>query len=148
MQTDFLAQFNGDVSAMNEDQKALPSTWRPSSTQARSSEKFLTTEYAKLQERHADLMKQLKTTRDQRIKQIEGDNKNGFLSVIKELERRDQQEREGRQIELVKLAGKKEYVRLGRPQTFADGNADNPILSADTVDLGREDEPGVESDGD
>lgn len=145
MQRDFLHQFGGDVSQMSDDQKDFSLNLETQLNAARQGEQSRTTEYVKLEDRHADLMKALKTTRDQRIKQVDTAMKDGFLSVIKALSTRDEQERQGRQIELVKLAGKKEYVRLGRPQTYEDGADDNPILSADTVDLGREEEPGVES---
>lgn len=148
MQRDFLAQFGGDVSQMDDSQKEFSLNLETQLNVARQSEKALTGEYAKLQERHADLMKQLKSTRDQRIKQIEGDNKNGYLSVIKWLSARDVQEAQGRQMELIKLAGQKEYHRLGQPVAYEDGEMDNPILSAETVDLGPEGEAGVESSDD
>lgn len=140
IQKSFLGQFAGDVSRMEDDQKELAMNIEGQLSNARLAEKNLTNEYAKLQERHSDLMKTLKSTRDQRVKQIETLNQNGFLPVIKALASRDEQERQGRQIELVKLAGKAEYVRLGRPRTYDDGADDNPILSAETVDLGREGE--------
>lgn len=111
---------------------------------AKRNEQDRTTEYVKLQERHNDILKSLKSTRDQRIKQIENMNKDGYLSVLKDLSKRDEQEKQGRQIELVKLAGKKEYNRLGRPTKYEDGSEDSPILSADTVDLGPEDPGDVE----
>lgn len=148
MQRSFLDQFGGDPKQMNDSQREQVLQMESQLNIARQAEKNLTGEYAKLQERHADLLKQLKTTRDQRVKQIEGENKLGFLHVIKELSRRDQQELQGRQMELFKLAGQAEYRRLGHPVPYEDGNEDNPILSADTVDLGRDAGPDVESSDD
>jgi len=136
MQRAFLDQFGGDPRRMNDAQRDTTIQMESQLNIARSAEKNLTGEYAKLQERHADLLKNLKTTRDQRVKLIEGENKLGFLSVIKELQRRDQQELQGRQMELVKLAGRAEYKRLGTPVVYENGDTDNPILSADTVDFG------------
>ena len=75
---------------------------------SRSAESSRTSEYVKLQERQDALMKSLKSTRDQRIKELEKSDMN-FISVIKSLTNRDVQEREGRQMELMKMAGKKEY---------------------------------------
>ena len=95
-----------------------------------------TNEHLKLVERHESLAKQLKATRDQRVKEFEdAASKTSWLGVIKSLSEKDNQEREGRYIRLTDLAGKKEYDRLGGQHTYEDGTVDRPILSADTVDL-------------
>lgn len=114
---------------------------------AKQDEIARTAEYTKLHERHEALMKSLKGQRDQRINKIQ-DSKVNFLSVLKDLANRDVQRREGRQMELIKLAGKAEYERLGRPHTYEDGNEDSPILSADTVDLGPAETAEKDADGD
>jgi hypothetical protein len=82
-------------------------------------------------------MKSLKAVRDQRIQQVEN-SKVSFLGVIKLLSERDVQEREGKQMDLMRLAGDAEYTKLGRPIKFEDGNEDSPILSPETVDLSPE----------
>jgi hypothetical protein len=104
---------------------------------ARKQEQDRTNEYVKLQERLDKLMESLKATRDQRVKQIES-SKVSFVEVIKVLNRRDVQEREGRQNELLRMASEVEYERLGRPHRYEDNQEDSPILSADTVNLGPE----------
>jgi hypothetical protein len=133
MHREFLGRFEGEPTKMRDRDRAYLLRLEAELTASRTAEKALTTEYTKLQERHADLMKSLKSTRDQRIKQIETDAKDGFLAVIKKLAARDEQERQGRQLELVKLAGQREYERLGQPIEYEDGSVDCPILSADTV---------------
>lgn len=105
--------------------------------EARAEEKSFTAEFTKLQERHDKIMTSLKATRDQRLSKIE-DKKVNFLDVIRELSRRDVQETEGRQIELMRMAGENEKMRLGMPVKYEDGNEDSPLLCADTVNLGRE----------
>lgn len=100
----------------------------------RSSEQSKTAEYTKLQERCDKLMESLKATRDKRLDRIQSD-KTDFLSVLRELQERDVQDREGRQMELMKLAGQRAKENLGRPIKYDDGNMDNPILCCDTVDL-------------
>lgn len=139
MQEDFLARFKSDPSRMTDDQRDFTINLESQLTAARQGEQFRTNEYVKLQERHDALMKSMKSTRDQRIKQIES-SKVSFLSVIKMLTERDVQERESRQMELMKLAGASEYKRLGMPMKYEDGNEDSPILSADTVDLGPDED--------
>lgn len=103
-------------------------------TLLRGSEQSKTAEYTKLQERCDKLMESLKATRDKRLDRIQSE-KVDFLSVLKELNERDVQEREGRQMELMKLAGQRAKEVLGRPIKYDDGNMDNPILCCDTVDL-------------
>jgi len=93
------------------------------------------TEFIKLQEKHSSLMKELKGTRDQRIKNIEN-SKQDFLSLLKMLQEADFRETEGKQMELVKLAATKEVKKLGEYHTYADGTLDRPILSADTINEG------------
>ncbi len=102
-------------------------------------EQSKTTEYTKLQERHDKLMESLKATRDKRLDRIES-QKVDFLGVIKYLQDGDIQRVEGRQMELMKLAGQQEKISLGRPIKYDDGNMDNPILCCDTVDLEPEEE--------
>jgi hypothetical protein len=144
MQDDFLAQFEGDPSGMTDAQKAFALDLETQLNSARQAEQSRTTEYVKLQERHEALMKSLKAVRDQRIKQIEN-SKVSFLGVVKMLMEKDVQHREGRQMELMKRAGRQALTDLGRPVRYDDGNEDSPILSSDTVDLGPEEETDVES---
>jgi hypothetical protein len=99
-------------------------------TAARVSEQNRTNEYVKLQERHEALMKSLKSTRDQRVKQI--DNvKVDFLSVVKMLADREAQERESRRMELLRKAGETASRKLAKPHKYEDNNEDLPILSGD-----------------
>jgi hypothetical protein len=132
MQEDFLKQFGGDPSQMDDGQKDFALNLETQLHAARQSAQMHTNEYTKLQERHADLMKGLKAIRDQRLKQFDSP-KVSFIDVIKQLAEKEVQEREGRRMELVKMAGQKEYERLGQPHKFEDNNEDTPILSAGTV---------------
>lgn len=141
-QADFLAPFGGSPSAMTDSDRDFSLNLETQLNAARQAEQSRTNEYVKLQERHEALMKSLKAVRDQRVKQIEGAKVN-FLGVIKMLMEKDVKEREGREMELMRLAGERSMVDLGRPHRYEDGNEDSPILSADTVDLGPEE--GVES---
>lgn len=140
IQEDLLRKFNGDISSLGDEDKNFIITLETQLQSAKAAEQDRTSEYVKLQDRHESLMKTLKATRDQRIKQIES-SKVSFLGFLKMLSERDKQESEGRQLELMKLASETELKRLGRPHKFADGNEDSPILCADTVDLGPEPEP-------
>lgn len=128
---------NPDPRKWADEDKAYAQDLESQMTTARQAEQARTNEFVKLQERHDHLLKALKSTRDQRVKQIES-SKISFLGVIRSLQERDEATKQGRQLELTKLAGLREYDRLGRPHQYEDGSEDSPILSADTVDLGPE----------
>lgn len=92
-----------------------------------------TNEYTNLQKQHASLMKDLKATRDQRIKNIE--TKQNFTDLLRALQDRDAQLEEGRMLALTSLAGEKALHDLGMEAEYEDGTVDRPILSAATIDL-------------
>ncbi len=123
---------------MQKDERAFSLALDAQLVSARAAEQSKTQDYVKLQERYDQLMKSLKATRDQRVKDAES-GKETFLGLIKMLQQRDIQEKEGRQMGLMQLAAAKEYNNLGQLHKYEDGNIDRPILSADTVDL-EEDE--------
>ncbi len=72
-------------------------------------------------------MKDLKGTRDQRIKSIEDRGK--FMSVLKELELSETRDKIGELTGLVDLAVINEKLRLSQPYTYADGIIDRPLLT-------------------
>lgn len=145
-QEQLIEHFGGELdhTKMTDDQQAFALQLENQLGQARATEKSSTTEYVKLQERHDALMKSLKSTRDQRLKVVEGSRVN-FIDLIKTLMERDRQETEGRQAGLMSKAAEEAYTRLGRPTKYEDGNVDNPILSADTVDLDAVEDQTAES---
>jgi len=131
---------NGDDAAMwDESARNFYLSLESKLVELRSAEQNKTNEFVKLQERYDRLMNDLKATRAQRIKDVET-GKVSFLGLLKSLMQKDIAEREGREAGLMKMAGDKEYQRLGRLHTFEDGIIDRPILSPDTVDLEDESE--------
>jgi hypothetical protein len=100
---------------------------------ARAAEQSRTSEYTKLQERLDALMKTLKGTRDQRIKEVTSD-KETILGLFKKLQQKEIQEKEGRQAALMRLAVEKEKKRMGERRTYLDGQLDRPLLSPETVE--------------
>lgn len=98
----------------------------------RSLDRDCTQEYAVLQQRQEAILKTLKSTRDQRVHEIES-GRQTFVGLIKQLQQREIQERESRQAELMRMAAEKELRRLGSEHVYEDGSVDRPILSAETV---------------
>jgi hypothetical protein len=89
-------------------------------------------QYNLMLQRHRDLMKDLKSTRDQRLKQIESQGKN-FIGLVKMLEDNKRRDVEARHMELVRLAELKELDRLSQPHTYFNKEVDLPILNPETV---------------
>lgn len=87
-------------------------------------EKFTT----KLQASYKDL----KSTRDQRYRQLQ-DNRTNFIDWLKDLDNRDFISREGKELALRKLAFKKEKERLSGLHTFLDGKTDQLLLTPETL---------------
>jgi hypothetical protein len=132
LQANLLAQHNDDVMELDEAGRAQLLNIESQLRSARDSEREATDEFSKLQQRYDSIIRDLKATRSQRIKDVES-GRETFLGLIKMLQQRDVAESEGRQFSLVRLAAEKEYRRLGEVHTYEDSSADRPILSPDTV---------------
>ena len=78
--------------------------------------------------------KDLKATRDQRIKRIE-DSKSSWAGFLRALEDEEERERVGDDAELMKIAKDKSREKLGTFHTFIDGSIDRPLLNADTINM-------------
>lgn len=133
-----LEQFWGrfpDPASMQDTDRAFINALDLQLRQAREAEQDRSGEYVKLQERQDALMKSLKSTRDQRFKEVTN-TKETVLSLLKKLMRDEKvRAQEGRETALVELASLKERRRLGQEIKYEDGGVDRPILSADTVDI-------------
>lgn len=99
----------------------------------RTARQSKSTEYSKLTDNHSKLMKELKATRDQRITRIEN-SKQTFLDVIKDLQEEANTQREGRHMELMRIATEKERLRLAQQHEYVDKTIDQPFLTPDTVE--------------
>lgn len=92
----------------------------------RRSVQDLAKEYNTLQKNQGDLMKTLKATRDQRVKEIM-ERPVDFISLIKLLQDEEVAAREGRHMELLRLAGENAYKKYQTPHEYADKLIDVPI---------------------
>lgn len=99
---------------------------------ARSSITQYTTEYAKLLGEQNRINKDLKATRDQRIKRIE-DSKTSFTGWLKALEDEKYRERVGFEAEVMKIAKHKAEKDLSEFHSFADNKLDRPLLTPEVV---------------
>jgi hypothetical protein len=79
------------------------------------------------------LHEQLKTTRDQRYREIKEAN-NDIFSVIMQLDNIKMRQKEGRMAELIRLSAQKTREKFSEYYEFSDGEFDKPLLNSDTVE--------------
>ena len=99
---------------------------------ARNSIASYTNEYTKLLNEQQKISKDLKATREQRIKRIE-DGKSSWTGLIRMLEEEKIREIEGRQMEIISLAAKNSKGTLMEYHQYQDGTLDNPFLTPESV---------------
>ncbi len=94
---------------------------------ARNSIANYTNEYTKLLNEQQKISKDLKATREQRIKRVE-DGKSSWTGLIRMLEDETIREREGREMEILKIASKKFKGDLQDLHTYQNDEVDRPFL--------------------
>lgn len=109
-----LSQLNSEISAL------------------RSAESYRSTEYDKLSERQSKILRELKATRDQRLKEIESKKQN-FVDWLKQFADPSFRHKVSKEMELDRMAMNKEHKRLSDYHTYADNTIDQPLLNGDVV---------------
>jgi hypothetical protein len=99
---------------------------------ARNSIANYTNEYTKLLNEQQKISKDLKATREQRIKRIE-DGKSSWVGLIRMLEDEELREKEGREMEILNMSVEKTKNKLYEYHQYADGNIDKPFLNSESV---------------
>lgn len=99
---------------------------------ARNSIASYTNEYTKLLNEQQKISKDLKATREQRIKRIE-DGKSSWVGLIRMLEDEAIREKEGREMEILAMATNKAKQKLYEYHQYADNKIDRPILNEESV---------------
>jgi hypothetical protein len=85
-----------------------------------------------MQRAKANDYKQLRTTREQRFKDIE-ESKVSIWDRLKELSQRSSRRKEGKLNLLAQLAAEAAEIRLAALHEYEDGDVDRPILTSETV---------------
>ena len=99
---------------------------------ARNSIANYTNEYTKLLNEQQKISKDLKATREQRIKRIE-DGKSSWIGLIRMLEDEEVREREGREMQIMNMSVEQQTKNLSEYHTYQDGEIDTPLLTPETV---------------
>lgn len=97
---------------------------------ARSALRNISDDYKQNLENSKALMREMKATRDQRIKSYESQGK--FMDVLRQLEMKDKRQGVSEISGLMDLAIEKEKERLMKPHMFKDGQVDYPVLNSET----------------
>jgi hypothetical protein len=100
---------------------------------ARNSIANYTNEYTKLLNEQQKISKDLKATREQRIKRIE-DGKSSWVGLIRMLEDEALREKEGREMEILSMATDKYKSKLEEYHSYEDKVVDKPFLTPDSVE--------------
>lgn len=99
----------------------------------RASQESLNRDYRELQSKKANMLREMKGTREQRIKRLE-DSKQSFTSWVAMLmQDPDTLKRYGIEMEKMRLSMLKEKERLSAFHKYEDGIIDQPFLTPDTV---------------
>ena len=99
----------------------------------RASQESLNRDYRELQAKKASMLREMKGTREQRIKRLE-DSKQSFTSwVASMMQDPDLMKQYGIEMEKMKAAMKNESERLSALHKYEDGTIDQPFLTPDTV---------------
>lgn len=100
----------------------------------RASQESLNRDYRELQSKKASMLREMKGTREQRIKRLE-DSKQSFIAWVASLMQDPETlKRYGIEMEKMRLAMKKEGERLSAFHKYEDGTIDQPFLTPDTVE--------------
>lgn len=99
----------------------------------RASQESLNRDYRELQAKKASMLREMKGTREQRIKRLE-DSKQSFTSwVAAMMQDPERMKRYGIEMEKMRVAMKREEERLSEYHKYDDGIVDQPFLTPDTV---------------
>ena len=99
----------------------------------RASQESLNRDYRELQAKKASMLREMKGTREQRIKRLE-DSKQSFVSwVAAMMQDPDRMKKYGIEMEKMRVAMEKERERLSVFHKYEDGTVDQPFLTPDTV---------------
>jgi hypothetical protein len=100
---------------------------------ARNSIASYTNEYTKLLSEQQKISKDLKATREQRIKRIE-DGKSSWVGLIRMLEDELIREKEGKEMQIMAMAASRAKEKLFENHQYEDGKVDQPILTPESLE--------------
>jgi len=116
--------------------------WERQLSVLRSSQESLTRELRELLTKKAGMLKDMKATREQRIKRLEDSRESFPAWVSNMMQNPDIVKKYGLEMEKMRLATIKEKKRLSAYHKYEDGMIDQPFLNVDTI-LSEDDKHGT-----
>lgn len=99
----------------------------------RASQESLNKDYQDMLKQKNSILKEMKATRDARIKYLES-NKHNFLKFMRDIvENKELRKRIGREMEKLRIATEVEFERLSEYHKYEDGELDQPILTPENI---------------
>lgn len=99
----------------------------------RAAQESLNTDFQNMLKKKNEILKEMKATRDARIKHLES-NKNNVYALLKQIvENKEMRIRMGVDMEKMRLAANAEYERLSEYYVYDNGEADQPFLTPENV---------------
>jgi hypothetical protein len=146
-ETERLQQKVDEEYSKPEDQRDIPklTSLETQLSYARNSIASYTNEFTKLLSEQQKIGKDLKATREQRIKRIE-DGKSSWVGLIRMLEDELIREKEGKEMEIIALATQRSKQMLYENHQYSDGKVDQPILTPESLEYINELEQEEDSD--
>lgn len=107
--------------------------WERQVASLKASQESLNKDYRELQTKKNSMLKDMKATREQRVKRLE-DSKSNFTSWMAHLVTNPEVAMQyGQEMEKMRLAMKQEEIRLSKFHKYTDDMVDQPFLTPDTV---------------
>jgi hypothetical protein len=99
----------------------------------KASQESLNKDYRELQTKKNSMLKEMKATREQRVKRLEDSKQSltGWIAYL--MSNPDITEQYGIEMEKMRLAMRKERERLSGYHKYTDGQVDQPFLNSDTI---------------
>jgi chromosome segregation ATPase len=129
---DGLIQTERQTDAEHQDKDAIFNLERQIAS-LRAAQESMNRDYRDLQTKKSSMLKEMKGTREQRIKRLE-DSKQTFTGWVAHLMQNPSITRQyGAEMEKMRLSMEKEKERLSAFHKYEDGQVDQPFLTPDTV---------------
>jgi len=99
----------------------------------KASQESLNKDYRELQTKKNSMLKEMKATREQRVKRLEDSKQSltGWIAYL--MSNPDITQQYGIEMEKMRLAMRKERERLSGFHKYTDGQVDQPFLNSDTI---------------
>lgn len=92
-----------------------------------------TKDYKELLDKKSSLLREVKGTREQRIKRVEDSKETIGTYLASLIDNTDMRRALGIEVEKFRLATKIEYQRLSDYHTYIDGSVEQPILNTENI---------------